>query len=142
MKYFPQRCKNITYLERNTAYQLILYVLFYILMVLFFYWVKYSYRFGWEFDFWSLLGCPVKYEHIRTSHFFSGIISYQLFGIIKIMSLPFSIVMWLASPAFGNRNRYEFILDMYGAAYTHCFQAKVSGIELSLRLLSLLENVN
>lgn len=31
---------------------------------------------------------------------------------------------------------------MYGAAYNHCFQANVCGLELSLRLLSLLENIN
>lgn len=77
-----------------------------------------------------------------TARFFPGIISYQLFGIIKIKSLPFSIVLWLASPAFGNWNRYQLILNVYGAAHAHCFLAIFCCIELSLRLLNLLENIN
>ena len=47
--------------------------------------------------------------------------------------------MCLTSPAFGNRNRYLLIPSLCGEIYTHCFLAILSCIELSLRLLNLLE---
>lgn len=97
-----------TYLERHKAYQLMFSVLFYILMlpllsrILLSIWM----RFLSPKEFTGLSSQICTYRDCSFFLFFSGIISYQLFGIIKVKSLPFTIVKWLASPAFGNRNRY------------------------------------
>lgn len=63
----------------------------------------------------------------------SGMISDQLFRTIKIKPLPFGIVTWLVSPAFGNGNRCSRILSMCRAVCTRCFGAILCRRELAFR---------
>lgn len=106
--FFPKTLKfTATYLERSKAYQLIFSVLFYILILPLFLLSRILLSIWMSFlSLHEFTGLSSQIWTYQDLFFFSGIIFYQLFGIIKIKSLPFTIVKWLASPAFGNRNRY------------------------------------